>query len=201
MKKIKFSLAAIICTFSFVAMATTVFFRKALVDFDAFEKVATEAKKHRASRLVNVDEFLKMSKETGTIILDARSEAMFKAKHVKGAINLNFSDFNVESLQAIIPNNATRILIYCNNNFEDKPVFLKSVKVAPFVSKMALPTTKFKQPVLTQLASNSQLTLALNIPTYINLYGYGYRNVYELNELVNTSTDTRIEFEGTLIRK
>jgi hypothetical protein len=203
MKKVKFSLAAIICTFSFVAMATTVFFRKALVDFDAFEKVATEAKKHRASRLVNVNEFLKMSKENGAIILDARSEAMFKAKHVKGAINLNFSDFNVESLQAIIPNNATRILIYCNNNFEDKPVILKSVKVAPFVSKMAGPTTKFIQPTLTQLASNSQLTLtlALNIPTYINLYGYGYRNVYELNELVNTSTDKRIEFEGTTVKK
>lgn len=40
------------------------------------------------------------------------------------------------------------------------------------------------------------ITLALNIPTYINLYGYGYRNVYELKELVMTS-DPRIQFEGT----
>lgn len=40
------------------------------------------------------------------------------------------------------------------------------------------------------------ITLALNIPTYINLYGYGYQNVYELSELVVVS-DPRIQFEGT----
>ena len=44
------------------------------------------------------------------------------------------------------------------------------------------------------------LTLALNIPTYINLYGYGYKNVYELSELVSVF-DRRIEFEGTAIGK
>jgi predicted sulfurtransferase len=102
MKKIKFSLATIICFFSLVAMATTVYFKKALVDFDAYEKVAKEAKKHRATRLVNVNEFLKMSKEEGTIILDTRSDEMYKVKHLKGAIHLNFSDFNTESLYLII---------------------------------------------------------------------------------------------------
>lgn len=30
---------------------------------------------------------------------------------------------------------------------------------------------------------NREITLALNIPTYLNLYGYGYKNVYELNEI------------------
>ena len=40
--------------------------------------------------------------------------------------------------------------------------------------------------------------LALNIPTFINLYGYGYRSIYELDELVNVH-DTRIEFEGTMV--
>ena len=46
-----------------------------------------------------------------------------------------------------------RSLIYCNNNFTDNvaPVMLKS---AP---------------------------LALNVPTFINLYGYGYENIYELD--------------------
>ena len=42
--------------------------------------------------------------------------------------------------------------------------------------------------------------MALNVPTYINLYGYGYQNVYELDELVNVS-DLRIEFEGTVINR
>lgn len=44
-----------------------------------------------------------------------------------------------------------RILIYCNNNFSEK--------VAPVVLKSA--------------------PLALNVPTFINLYGYGYENIYE----------------------
>ncbi|MCH2458294.1 MAG: rhodanese-like domain-containing protein, partial [Henriciella sp.] len=52
-----------------------------------------------------------------------------------------------------------RILIYCNNNFADD--------IAPVMLKRA--------------------PLALNIPTFINLHGYGYTNVYELGELVSTS--------------
>ena len=42
--------------------------------------------------------------------------------------------------------------------------------------------------------------MALNIPTYINLYGYGYHNVYELNELVNVN-DPLIIFEGTIVEQ
>ena len=45
-----------------------------------------------------------------------------------------------------------------------------------------------------------QLTLALNIPTFINLYGYGYRNVYELADLVSVY-NSKIEFEGTDVIK
>jgi len=40
--------------------------------------------------------------------------------------------------------------------------------------------------------------MALNIPTYINLYGYGYKNVYELSELISVS-DSRIKLEGSAI--
>ena len=40
--------------------------------------------------------------------------------------------------------------------------------------------------------------MALNIPTYVNLHGYGYRNVYELHELVKV-TDPRIAFEGSIV--
>lgn len=42
------------------------------------------------------------------------------------------------------------------------------------------------------------ITLALNIPTFINLVGYGYKNIYELGELVST-LDPRITFEGTAV--
>jgi hypothetical protein len=44
------------------------------------------------------------------------------------------------------------------------------------------------------------LSLALNIPTYINLYGYGYKNIYELDELISFF-DQRIVYEGTSINQ
>ena len=71
--------------------------------------------------------------------------------------SLAFSDFTAPALAAAIKDPTTRILIYCNNNFTNNvsPVVLKNVQ------------------------------LALNIQTFINLYGYGYRNVYELGEVVN----------------
>ena len=53
----------------------------------------------------------------------------------------------------------------------------------------------------TQLkAQEKPVMLALNVPTYITLYGYGYRNVYELDELVKVS-DPRASFEGTVVEK
>ena len=40
-----------------------------------------------------------------------------------------------------------------------------------------------------------RVELALNIQTFINLYGYGYRNVYELAPLVALA-DSNLEWEG-----
>jgi hypothetical protein len=48
----------------------------------------------------------------------------------------------------------------------------------------------------TLVVPETEITLALNIPTYINLFGYGYKNVYELSELISIY-DSRIQFEGT----
>ena len=128
----------------------------------------------------DLEKFLAMSKEDKVIILDTRSQAMYKSKHIKGAVHLNFSDFTQRNLARVIPGFDTKVLIYCNNNFEDDQV--------NFATKIASPPT----------TNNTSLTLALNIPTYINLYGYGYKNVYELSELVSVN-DERISFEGTSI--
>lgn len=153
------------------------------VDFDAYEKLTSEVKEYRKNRLVNLEAFLKLAQEKDVIILDARSEAMYKAKHVKGAINLNFSDFTQANLARIIPSTNTKILIYCNNNFDKDEVF--------FATKAVMPERPKKEKTL---------TLALNIPTFINLYGYGYKNVYELSEFVSVY-DNRIKFEGTSVQK
>lgn len=161
----------------------------AKVDYEAFEKLVSEVKEHRIKRLVNLDEFLSMSLEKNTIILDTRSDKMFEGKHLKGAKHLSFPDFTQTSLARLIPDKNTRILIYCNNNFEKDKVYFETKSVRPDHSKDLLSSTT---------GLNQELTLALNIPTYINLFGYGYKNVYELNELVDVD-DKRITFEGTSV--
>jgi phage shock protein E len=127
------------------------------VDFAGFNNLSQEVYAYRQNRLVNFAQFQAMAREPNTIILDARSAAAYAQGHIAGAINLSLTDFTAPALAATIKNPNTRILIYCNNNFENDapPVVLKSVQ------------------------------LALNIQTFINLYGYGYKNVYELGDVVN----------------
>lgn len=127
------------------------------VDYAGFQSLANEVHAYRAKRLVGFAQFQRMAREPNTIILDARSADAFRAGHIEGAINLSLTDFTAPALAAAIRDPNTRILIYCNNNFENNapPVVLKRVE------------------------------LALNIQTFINLYGYGYKNVYELADVVN----------------
>lgn len=183
MKTKIFTLLLLGITYWCNGQTTTAPKRKANVDFDAYEKLIPQVKAHRKSRLVDLPTFLKMAEEKGTVILDTRSDSLYKRKHVKGAIHLNFADFTQPNLLKLIPNADTRILIYCNNNFIDD--------AANFASKTVIPVMVNKKI--------APISLALNIPTYINLYGYGYRNVYELSELVST-LDKRITFEGTHVK-
>lgn len=127
------------------------------IDMAGFLRVAREAAEHRATRRLTEDEFLRLAREPGTLVLDARSREKYEELHVKGAINLSFPDIAVESLARTIPDKTTRILIYCNNNFANAE--------GPFPSKLP--------------------SASLNLSTYIALYNYGYRNVYELAPLLD----------------
>ena len=124
-------IVAIICLSSTILLAKTLLFRKAKVDFDAYEKLVAEVKEHRKDRLITVEEFNRMSKQKNVIILDARSDKMFESKHVKGALHLDFADFTQGNLARIIPDKETTILIYCNNNFDGDEI--------NFASKVARP--------------------------------------------------------------
>lgn len=164
---------------------------KAKVSFDDFKGLVAEVEPHRAGRLVDLNTFLQMSKEPGVIILDSRSTFRYDRLHVKGAKHLSFTDFTQGALKEVIPAFETKILIYCNNNFEGNQT--------DFASKVALPGLRSDKAATVQLAAQAKpIMMALNIPTYVNLYGYGYRNVYELNELVNVN-DPRITFEGSIV--
>ena len=172
-------------------MAQSTNYPRAKVSFEDFKQLVSEVETHRASRLVDLNTFLKMSREPGVIILDARSGFRFDRIHVSGAKQLSFTDFTQENLSKVIPAFDTKVLIYCNNNFDGNQV--------DFATKAAFPRRVPGAPISTQIASQEKpIMLALNIPTYINLYGYGYRNVYELNEFVNVN-DPRISFEGSIV--
>jgi len=137
------------------------------IDMEGYLAVANEAAVYRESRRLTEDEFIQTSREQGTIILDARSAEKFNELHIKGAINLSFPEITVDSLQSTLPDKNARILIYCNNNFVG--------------DQKAFPT--------------KMITASLNLSTYIALYTYGYRNIYELGPLLDVKT-SKIEFEG-----
>ena len=69
-----------------------------------------------------------------------------------------------------------------------------------FASKIARPRDLAADRIATQMRTQEKpRMMALNIPTYVNLYGYGYQNVFELDELLDVK-DPRVVFEGTLIK-
>lgn len=204
----KFYLALIALFFYSLSLQAQII-KPSKVSIDDYEKLIAEVKEHRKTRLLNLDQFNAEAKKLGVIILDARSDAMYNTKHIKGAIHLNFSDFTQEALAKVIPSFDTEILIYCNNNFEDDSKFFPTKMVVPNiinVSNVILPPTQdtTESPADTKTeyitTMTKPITLALNIPTYTNLYGYGYRNVYELSEFVSIY-DSRLEFEGTAVNK
>lgn len=156
-----------------------------LVSFDDYLELTLTVKEYRKDRVITWAAFDSLSRLPNVIILDTRSDSMYAAKHLAGAVHLDFSDFTQERLSEVIPSASTTILIYCNNNFlEDR---ISQLPDRYFMSKGSRPD--FYEDLRPR-------TLALNIPTFINLYGYGYRNIYELGELVFTN-DPKIRFEGS----
>ncbi|MXP30466.1 rhodanese-like domain-containing protein [Parerythrobacter jejuensis] len=130
------------------------------IDYSAFTELASQLGETREQHLLTLPEFVLKASQDQAIILDTRSAEAFRLGHIAGAINLPFSDFTDAKLAKVLGEDRTRpILIYCNNNFSDnrRPIALKR---AP---------------------------LALNIPTFINLHGYGYTNVWELADVVSTA--------------
>jgi len=166
---------------------------KARVSYEDFKELVAEVEPHRQARIIGLDQFLEMSKQPGVMILDTRSDFRYERIHIQGAKHLSFTDFTQANLANVIPSPETTILIYCNNNFDGNQV--------DFASKSAPPRPRGNRVIESQVASqNKPVQLALNVPTYINLYGYGYRNVFELGELVKV-TDPRVAFEGSMVNK
>lgn len=164
---------------------------KARVSYEDFKELVAQVEPHRSARILSLDQFLEMSKQPNVIVLDTRSAFRYERIHIQGAKHLSFTDFTQANLAGVIPTPETTVLIYCNNNFDGNQI--------DFASKSAPARPSSNRSLGSQVASQEKpVQLALNVPTYINLYGYGYPNVYELGELVKV-TDPRIQFEGTMV--
>ena len=149
------------------------------IDYSGFQQMTSDLASYREGRIISLDAFHALSKRNEAIILDTRSREAFEQGHWKGAVHLNFADFSQEKLDRIVGSRDRPILIYCNNNFTDnvEPVRLKRAE------------------------------LALNIPTFISLHGYGFANIYELGGVTNmtelgdhwiTNQNTTTKSEGHL---
>jgi phage shock protein E len=142
-----------------------------LIDYDAFAANVAAVAPLRESRRISEAQFMRMARESGTVVLDARSERMYTRRHVKGAVNLSFPEFTEATLAKAIPSKDTRVLIYCNNNFIGAPESLET-----------------KAP-----------SSALNVSTFVSLHAYGYRNVYELAPAIDFPR-SQLTFAGTEVR-
>lgn len=166
--------------------------RNAAIQYGGFLAFGRELQDLRESRRIPVSQFVTMSQDPNSIVLDTRSKAAYDAVHVSGAIHLNFSDFTDDKLLKAIPSKQTRILIYCNNNFVDDAE-------SPNDEANAKSTrTKEVRPDVLEGFTDKLPRFALNIPTFINLHGYGYKNVYELADRLRVS-DARLRLVGKSI--
>ncbi len=138
------------------------------IDYSAFQQVVFNVARERESHRLTEKKFLDAMGDKNTVILDARSASKYALRHVKGAVNLPFTDFTANALARVIPSTTTKVLIYCNNNFQG--------------SETAFPS---KAPAA-----------SLNLSTYTSLRAYGYTNVFELGPLLDVRS-TAIPFQGT----
>jgi hypothetical protein len=138
------------------------------IDYRGFAVGVAEVAALRESRRVGEDAFLALAADPDTVVLDARSRGKYDLLHVRGARHLSFPDITADELAKVIPTKDTRVLIYCNNNFENEE--------RAFATKMP--------------------AASLNVHTFNVLHAYGYTNVHELKPLLDVRT-TRIPFAGT----
>ena len=168
MRRSKPAVALLLLSLAFPALAQDApRIENPAIDMEGYLRVAKEAATHRESRRLSEGEFLRMSREPGTLVLDARSREKYDELHIQGAVNLSFPDIAIDSLKQLIPDPDTRILIYCNNNFKN--------------AEEAFPAKRSEA--------------SLNLSTYIALYTYGYRNVFELGPLLDINS-SKLPFES-----
>ena len=131
-----------------------------MVEADTFTRHLPAAFAHRNARIVSFEGFSDMRSKDNTIILDTRSAASYARGHIEGAINLPLTEMTLLSLADAVPDRASAILIYSDENIGTENA-ARTLNVS---------------------------ALSLNMLTYVTLYQYGYFDVFELGEVVAADT-------------
>ena len=139
-----------------------------LINYGQFQRIVSDSREQREAHRLTEAQFLADMQIKDVVVLDARTESRFRLRHVKGAVNLPYTEFTADTLARVVADKDSMILIYCNNNFLNSP--------AAFATK-------------TPAAS-------LNLATYTSLKAYGYTNIFELGPLLKVE-ETKIPFEGS----
>lgn len=142
-----------------------------LIDYNEFQTIVQTTAPVRESRRLTEAQFITAMAENDVVLLDARTASRYEMRHIRGAVSLPFTEFTEDTLARVISTKNTKVLIYCNNNFENSP--------RAFASKAP--------------------SASLNLSTYTSLRSYGYTNVYELGPLLDIRA-TSIPFAGTEVK-
>lgn len=176
--------------------------QRSACDSDAFLATAIEVERLRGSHRLTAAEFAKAAADSGTIVLDARGSEFYRQLHVKDSVNLPFTHFSAFALAERIPDQSSRILIYCRNNLANAPESFPVTPTSPPATPANIEAVReflypeeYDPPEIPKSAP-----AGLNIPTFLTLYSYGYKNVWELNDVVDPH-DSEIEFEGEAMRR
>ena len=70
------------------------------IDYRGFRKFARDVEWKRQGRRLTEQQFAHMAAEPATVVLDARSADRYALRHVRGAVNLPFTDFTAIMVEA-----------------------------------------------------------------------------------------------------
>lgn len=156
-------------------------------DSARFLEIATAVEALRERNRLSAADFAEAAKDPDTIVLDARGRDFYERLHVMGAVNLPYTHFSRFSLEELIPDRSTRILIYCRNNLKNAPEGFPVAPAKPESFELrVIDGQEFEVPTEYEPPEQPKLAAAgLNIPTFITLHSYGYNNVWELDEVVD----------------
>ena len=112
------------------------------------------------SHQLSEEEFIRASREPGTVVLDASEPETYRLMHVEGAINLAHGAMNAGTLGRVLPNENTRVLIYENTNYRAAENQRRARKL----------TGERGQPPVGEWSGE-------NLATYQTLRRYGYRRI------------------------